>query len=494
MDFTRQITENRRLLLEDLLDRIREALIPFEQALDSFLAILFRSRLPADWRQKWHAFIAEQADAGFTVEPQSASELEAWIEQWAKFCELEPLTQVEPAAVAMPREEGPAINYWRQGPRTAAYSEQSFHHKLDQAQARLFEMSRVLETLGDALDAMGVGVELDVEPEVTKVEQLIWEYNDLLESARDEWLRENLSGEALNTLLRMQTPGALGLPTFTDDVQAERAMRQGLAISRRMGVRDVEMGRIIAGVKAVEIGTTVVGVVVGGGLIITTVKTKGKWAVVKLVAIAAAAAAAEQATEAGLRAAGASEQTIRGARLAAAIVGLIILRRRLNSGQAAPQLPKNKIQTAKPHKRMQRRVMSPERARQEVGNAFNHTQRPNYPYNEVPIAKPQGGKPFVLDSYDQIKGEIVFRRHTQFSEIKFKTAQAYFREFVNKYPPGSVIADVPSAQGLGGKTLEGKMIFEVPPQWKRIPANVLREAERRDIIIRDTNGRVYHAK
>jgi hypothetical protein len=73
-----------------------------------------------------------------------------------------------------------------------------------------------------------------------------------------------------------------------------------------------------------------------------------------------------------------------------------------------------------------------------------------------------------------------------------KTAKAYLREFVKKYPPGSIIADVPSAQGLGGRKLEGEMIFEVPPQWKAVPQAVLDEATRLEIVIRDTNGRVYN--
>jgi hypothetical protein len=67
------------------------------------------------------------------------------------------------------------------------------------------------------------------------------------------------------------------------------------------------------------------------------------------------------------------------------------------------------------------------------------------------------------------------------------------REFVKKYPPGSMIADVPSAKGLGGKKLEGQMFFEVPPQWKPIPKVVLEEAAKHKITIRDSNGRVYHA-
>ena len=107
------------------------------------------------------------------------------------------------------------------------------------------------------------------------------------------------------------------------------------------------------------------------------------------------------------------------------------------------------------------------------------------------MAKAFPGRPNCLDSYDPVKQEIVFRRLTQLSESQLKSALAYLREFARKYPPGSIVPDVPSAQGLAGHILNGKMIFEIEPQWKRIPKAVLREAARLNIIIRDTNGKVY---
>ena len=161
-------------------------------------------------------------------------------------------------------------------------------------------------------------------------------------------------------------------------------------------------------------------------------------------------------------------------------------------GAAARATRPKKKPSATRKARAKREVLSPREARRKVGIAFNKARAHAYPRNEVPIAKPGGGKPYVLDSYDPIKGEIVFRRHTQFSEIQSTTAKSYFREFVKKYPPGSVIADVPSAKGLAGKKLEGRMIFEVPPQWKAVPMSVRDEATRLKILIRDTNGRIYN--
>jgi hypothetical protein len=90
MDFSKQIAEGQRLLLADIHRRIEAALQPFADNLDDFLAILFQARLPADWRQRWHDFVAEQANEGFFVKAESVVELEEWIEAWARFCGLLP--------------------------------------------------------------------------------------------------------------------------------------------------------------------------------------------------------------------------------------------------------------------------------------------------------------------------------------------------------------------------------------------------------------------
>jgi len=59
---------------------------------------------------------------------------------------------------------------------------------------------------------------------------------------------------------------------------------------------------------------------------------------------------AEQGVEKGLRAAGASEQTIRGFRLAAVVVSFIILRRRIRSATQDAKAPSNQpaVQTGAP--------------------------------------------------------------------------------------------------------------------------------------------------
>lgn len=39
--------------------------------------------------------------------------------------------------------------------------------------------------------------------------------------------------------------------------------------------------------------------------------------------------------------------------------------------------------------------------------------------------------------------------------------------------------------------MEGSNILEVPPQMKPIPQSVISAAKQADVIIRDTNGKVY---
>ena len=108
MDFTQEILANRRALLNDINRRIEAALRPFADALAMFLAILFQSRLPVDWREQWHAFVADQAAKKFFVEPQSVRELEAWIEAWARFCGL--LPAAGEANKTDPLRDGPFIS------------------------------------------------------------------------------------------------------------------------------------------------------------------------------------------------------------------------------------------------------------------------------------------------------------------------------------------------------------------------------------------------
>ena len=89
-EYVREWEDVYRALVNEVLRGIEFALQPFANSLDAYLAELFSARLPSDWRERWHAFVTEQAELGFLVEPESVEELEAWIEQWARFCGLLP--------------------------------------------------------------------------------------------------------------------------------------------------------------------------------------------------------------------------------------------------------------------------------------------------------------------------------------------------------------------------------------------------------------------
>ena len=70
-------------------------------------------------------------------------------------------------------------------PTQTQIREQFFNDKLAQAQRHLDEMKRVLDALGDKLDAAKPNEHIEVETEADAVEELIFRYNDALESARD---------------------------------------------------------------------------------------------------------------------------------------------------------------------------------------------------------------------------------------------------------------------------------------------------------------------
>ena len=144
--------------------------------------------------------------------------------------------------------------------------------------------------------------------------------------------------------------------------------------------------------------------------------------------------------------------------------------------------------------------------------AVNKARAKFYPYNEVYLEAPKEatnlpeGSPIKhqyvrLDSYNPHTGEIVSRKYTQLSEVSEETAIRYLKELLDKYAPGSIIADVPSNRtGVNkgifevnqGNDLKGEMILEVPVQKKPIPQNVINYADKLRIKIRNTNNKLYN--
>ena len=135
----------------------------------------------------------------------------------------------------------------------------------------------------------------------------------------------------------MQSPVALGLPAFASSAQAERAMHQNLAISRRLDQQNASMDALVTGISATETAANAASLVAGAGVLIVAAKKGGTWAVVKTAAVGYAIYMDTKIAETGLHDAGASDQTIRGVQLAAAVITLILLRR--VPKRAAPQKP-----------------------------------------------------------------------------------------------------------------------------------------------------------
>lgn len=339
------IEANRRALLADLKQLIEEALQPFADDLREFLERVRGGAFGPNWRDAWDTFVETQADAGFNIEADSASRLVQLMESWERGHKAQARILTKAGATTSPtsallsavqalqtdRAIEPSSSTFVQreiARKPAVTGHGFFNSKLDEAQACLTSIKEALEAVGQKLDGSEVDESVDVDSDVDAVEELIWRYNDAVESARAAWLRENLSGNDNTRLLQMRTPLSLGLPQFVDDGQAERARRQLAQISHRLGVRDERQDRLITGLRVLDWAATAAGLLAGGGIVIHAAKTGGKWAVVKTIAIGAGGMAIEQATESGLRGLGAGEQTIRGVRLAAAIISLIFLRRK----------------------------------------------------------------------------------------------------------------------------------------------------------------------
>ena len=182
--------------------------------------------------------------------------------------------------------------------------------------------------------AASVDQEVEVESDAGAIEDLIWRYNDAVESARAAWLRDDLPHPVLERIYPMRRPLSFGLPRFTDQQQADRDQKLELQIHRRLYGRDVTISRYIVAMQILESAGNAAGIALGGGVVVAAAKKGGKWAVVKTIAVAVAEEAAGRAAERIAASAGASEQTLQGIQLAVAVVNLI-LRHRSSGAQGA---------------------------------------------------------------------------------------------------------------------------------------------------------------
>jgi outer membrane biosynthesis protein TonB len=292
--------------------------------------------------------VQEQAARGFLTDPQTVRDVEEYLDAWARYCELAPKEQPslanQPAFItAELKKAGKPRSGHRPGRRYVSEKEAFFLQKLARARRNLDEIGQVLESFGSQLDASKPDEEVDATPAVDRVDELIWSYNNEIESARDAWLRDSLSGALNDRLLSLKTPLMYGLPWFTEAAQEQRAMLQGMQISRRLQGRNTVMDHIVTTMQTVELAGDVAGFTLGGGALIRIAKKGGKWAVVKTLAAGAAKEAAGRAAEKAIEQAGVDANTIGGAKLAAALVR-VILRKRIKAASTTPapqQTPPN---------------------------------------------------------------------------------------------------------------------------------------------------------
>lgn len=121
------------------------------------------------------------------------------------------------------------------------------------------------------------------------------------------------------------------------------------------------------------------------------------------------------------------------------------------------------------------------------GVAFNEIREPYYEdhggANEVTL---KNGK--RLDSYVP-NTEIVSRKYSQLAAVKPETAMKYLAELQRKYNPGELVADTDhNRRALPqqvGRRIDGTQVLEVPPQREPVPPEIMSEARRLGIIIRE---------
>jgi hypothetical protein len=134
--------------------------------------------------------------------------------------------------------------------------------------------------------------------------------------------------------------GCRCLPTNSRRIARVRKWKQ---IAKRLDQRITTFDRIILGMQVAEWAGTAASLALGAGVVWRAVEQGGKWAVVKTVAKVAASGAAAygvgEAVARGLRAAGASDETIHGVRLAAELVTWLLLLRRIGTAGIKPARP-----------------------------------------------------------------------------------------------------------------------------------------------------------
>jgi hypothetical protein len=111
-------------LWNELTYLIEDELHRFLHPLEDWMTDLVNRHLPADWRQRLHAYLDEQHELGFEVGPEHRPILERHIESWAAFRGMLPRDGIEPQRPASIRPLDLAVApdvpmpSWKPNPRS----------------------------------------------------------------------------------------------------------------------------------------------------------------------------------------------------------------------------------------------------------------------------------------------------------------------------------------------------------------------------------------
>ena len=329
MDYAKTILFNRQDLLRALRRRLSERLKPYEDALNLLFADLFRGRLPVDWRERWRTFVAEQAALGYVTEPWSVRDMERFIFEWARFCELLPVEEMRMAYAPADQTRAAMRQAGKNKEATQPQRdsrESEFDRQLAEAAGAINEISTILESLALKIDYAPINDPKEVHAEVDRIDALIRRYNEALERAREVWLRERLSSAAYQRLLTLKGPLHLGLPSFTVDAQRQRTVEQQRRIFTRLGQGSQTLPETPP-LSPEDAAECLVCTTLGGGVEIAAYQREGKWRVCKLLSLSSGQLTPEERRIFQMPA----PTSYHGVKLAAVVASFILTRKGLAS-------------------------------------------------------------------------------------------------------------------------------------------------------------------
>ena len=231
----------------DVLRQIEETLRPFQGRLNEFLGELFEKHCPRIGASSGARSSSSNPPAGSRSRPKAREHSKHGLKHGPGNVVCSPpapvaaasavattgSATVEHAIAAADRAQQARDGAVRGAQDFRPEAAQFFDQRLAEARAYFDDLRRVLEALGDKLDAARMGMEVNVDAEVKMIEELIFRYNDAIESAGEAWLRDNLARRDNERLLGGAEPGPARFAGLRRRIAASPGVAQGLRFSRR---------------------------------------------------------------------------------------------------------------------------------------------------------------------------------------------------------------------------------------------------------------------